>query len=366
MFYRFYVLQILVFSSGLARTTAIGYVMYRLGATPQQLGLTTSISLLGMLSGYFSIPYLRRDDLFLSAQRASLVLYGVMLFYTAYIIYAGHWGNFWIWTALSTMSSFIISVDQAARPLYIKTRFANTNYASIMKRDVLTLGVAKVLGFATGIFIVSKWWIVLIFLIGAAITYSMCRYASVLEKVGVVQTAENHTFKEFSYKTTVALHMLSFFLLFPINTQAVTYSKIWDIAFYWFLISSSLGNIVFNLCFSHSLELRKSFILYVVCLIAGLGLFLMPGYWVLLGSFMVGGVYASFTAISSARLYESGLATKYISRFYIAGSVVCIVGSYLLGALLENYSKNTVFILLMCTAALYLVLAYYSTRFTSK
>jgi len=347
--------------------------MYRLGASPQELGLMTSISMTGMVLGHFFTPHLQRyykdsNLVYAFSQKAVLWICVLLMLYTALGMYGNNWGNFWIWTIISTLSSFCISVEQASRPLFVKNSFPDINYSHIMRQDVLTMGVAKVLGFASGILIVSHLWVLFIFLIGALISYAMLFYAnkmikssSVIERLKAIKEPVSIL----SYKTTIAIHMLTYLLLFPINTQAVTYSKIWNVPFYWFFIAGSLGNVFFNLFLNKTvgLELRKAFVVYTFCLLAGFGLFLTAsGYEVLAGSFLVGGAYASFNALSSSRVYEGGFAAHYISRFYVAGSVICIAGSYLLGLGLEHMSKNSVFTILFCLSLLYFVIYIYDNK----
>lgn len=372
-FHRFYILQILVFSAGLARTTAFGYILYKLGASPKDLGLMTAISTAGMVLGYYSISYLHRlfkesNYLYLLTQKITFILSIILMIYMVCCICQNSWGNLWFWTFISTCFSFVISVEQTSRALFVKRSFPGLNYSSIMRQDVLTMGISKVLGFSTGFFIVSQLWVLFFFFLGFVITVVMFFYARQMLRKETIEIKPTKVtivhYKEMPYKVTVALHMLTYFLLFPINTQVVTYSKIWGLPFYWFFIVSSIGNVFFNLVVNKTvnLNLQKTFIVYIVLLSLGLSLFLVENNLVLLGAFITGGVYSILNTISSARLYETQGNTRHISRFYVLGSLTSIFGAYLFGISLEYFEKNTVFTGMVVFA----ILAYTSIYFYNK
>jgi MFS family permease len=360
-FYRFYVLQLLLFSAGLARGTAIGFVLYKLGVTPQALGLMTSIAMIGMLLGYWSSPYIhqifKKSYLVFNFAQYAVALSSLLLMtYIINCFYNNNWGNFWVWTAMSTIGSFLISVEQSSRPFFVKKSFPNINFSKIMRQDVLTMGVAKVLGFATGAIIISKLWVFFIFLFGFLISIAMIQYVKKVSQKPVIPLLETLSVslvveKKISYLITVGLHLITCLILFPINTQAITYAKIWNIPFYWFYICGSLGNVFFNIVINPrvGMGLGKSYVFYMVCLISGFTLFLTSSHGVLLGSFLVGGSYSSLNVLASSRLYEgtNKSGRNLISRFYLIGSFGCIIGSYMLGLSLEKLDKNTVFSILI-------------------
>ena len=123
---------------------------------------------------------------------------------------------------------------------------------------------------------------------------------------------------------------------------------------HWFYICGSLGNVFFNIVINPKvgIGLGKSYIFYLLCLVTGFSLFLTSNSWVLLGSFLVGGSYSSLNVLASSRLYEgTNKGTRnLVSRFYLIGSIGCIIGSYMLGEGLGNLDKNTVFSILIITS----------------
>lgn len=376
-FYRFYILQFLLLSSSLARGTAIGFMLYKLGVTPQQLGLMTSIAMCGMLLGYWATPYLHKklknpSLVFNFAQYAVALNSLLLMAYTANCFYHNNWGNYWFWTAISTIGSFFVSIDQLSRPLFVKKNFANVNFVKIMRQDALTMGIAKVIGFATGAIIVSKLWVLFIFLFGFLVSVGMIYYVKNISKRALESVVKSVSLfnilqKNISYFTTISIHVITCFILFPINTQAITYAKIWNIPFYWFYIFGSLGNVFFNVIISPrvGMSLGKSYLFYLLCLVSGFALFLTTSSWVLLGSFLVGGSYSSLSVLASSRLYEGTIkeSRNLISRFYIIGSIGCIIGSYILGSALGNLDKNTVFsALIIASVFSYGLLAFFTHR----
>ena len=357
-FYTFYILQILVFGSGLARATAIGFILFQLGVSPQQLGLMTAIATCGMLGGYWFTPYLHKivkysDVIFTIAQKAVSINSIILIIYTLFCIYEHTWGNFWFWTFMSTVGSFFISIEQSSRPLLVKKNFPTINFARIIRQDVLTMGLAKVLGFATGIFIISKFWVLFIFFIGLLSSIAMIAYINKISKreITVSLQEKNNDDKviDISYITTICMNIVTSFILFPINTQVITYAKIWHLPFYWFYICGSLGNVFFNAVINPrvGLTLGKAYAFYILCLLIGFSLFILDSYLVLIGSFLVGGAYSSLTTLGASRLYEGTSnhkrSSKLLSRYYVFGSLACIAGSYLLGVALGNFNKNIVF-----------------------
>ena len=376
-FYRFYILQFLLLSASLARGTAIGFVLYKLGVTPQQLGLMTSIAMGGMLLGYWATPYLHKtlknpSLVFNFAQYAVALNSLLLMVYTANCFYHNNWGNYWFWTAISTIGSFFVSIDQLSRPLFVKKNFANVNFVKIMRQDALTMGIAKVIGFATGAIIVSKLWVLFIFLFGFLVSVGMIYYVKNISKRALESVVKSVSLfnilqKNISYFTTISIHVITCFILFPINTQAITYAKIWNIPFYWFYICGSLGNVFFNVIISPrvGMSLGKSYLFHLACLVSGFALFLTTSSWVLLGSFLVGGSYSSLSVLASSRLYEGTVkeSRNLISRFYIIGSIGCIIGSYVLGSALGNLDKNTVFsALIIASVFSYGLLAFFTHR----
>ena len=241
-FYRFYILQLLLFSAGLARSTAIGFVLYKLGVSPQDLGLMTSIAMGGMLLGYWVTPYLhnvlKKSYLVFNFAQYAVALNSLLLMgYIIFCFFQDSWGNYWFWTMMSTIGSFFISIEQSSRPLFVKKSFPNINFSKIMRQDVLTMGIAKVMGFATGAIIVSKLWVFFVFLFGLLVSIAMIHYVKNISKKEIIPISQkiissNVIQKSISYVTTVFMHVITCIILFPINTQAITYAKIWNIPFY--------------------------------------------------------------------------------------------------------------------------------------
>lgn len=378
IFYRFYILQLLIFTASLSRGTAIGFVLYKLGVEPQELGLTASIAMGGMLIGYWATPHLQKllknsYLVFKLSQYALALNYFLLMIYISECMYHNYWGNYWFWTAMGTIISFFVSVEQYSRPLFVKDSFPHINFSKIIKQDVMTMGIAKIIGFSTGVIIVSSLWVFYIFLYGFLISLIMIYYIGkiskkndiiLFQKTSIVKIKKE---RKVDYITTIALHIINCLILFPINTQAITYAKVWNIPFYWFYISGAFGNVFFNI-FVNKLsgtDLGKYYLIYVACLVLGFSLFLTSGYWVLLGSFFVGASYSSLSILSSSRLYEGTFkgSNKSISRFYIMGCIGCIIGSYVLGFFLNKLDKNVVFtFLIVFTIVTYGLLALFTKK----
>ncbi len=387
-FYIFYLLQLFIFTSSLARSTAIGFVIYHLGASPQDLGLMTSIACFGLLAGYWATPKIHKalksaNLVFALAQKCLVFSSLILLAYTFWGIYKNDWGNFWVWAILNSIISSFTSIEQSSRPLMVKRAFSGANFSHIMRQDVLTLGMAKIIGFGAGAFILSKSWVLFTFFLCTIASLSMLHYIKIMRQKNlltpddklkesnliepipgenaVVMPQDNE--EKISYASTLSMHIVTCLLLFPISTQAITYSKIWNVPFYWFLVVSSLGNVLFNVVINprSGLKLKKAYLLYVTCIVIGFLLFLSQSIvLVLTGSFLVGGAYASLSALSTSRLYEGLNKTHksgvWISRFYIIGGVTTMIGGYLLGYALNHYNKNHVFIFLsLITIAFYYI-----------
>lgn len=361
-FYKFYILQLLLFSAGLAKGTAIGFILYKLGLSPKDLGVFTSLGTIGALLGHLFTPSIHKvlknpSSVFLLSQYAIALHSILLMLYILYCFYNNNFGNFWFWTVTSTISFIFVSVEQTSRPLLIKKNFPHVNFSKIMRQDVLTMGVAKVIGFSTGAVIVSNLWVFYIFLAGFLVSVAMINYVKKISKQAesklIINTSSITPIikKDISYMTTISMHLMTSFLLFPINTQAITYAKVWDIPFYWFYLSGALGNVFFNMLLGTKvgLNLGKYYLFYMACLVAGFSLFFISNHFVLLGSFLIGGAYSSLSILSTSRLYEgtSYIEKNLISRFYFLGSIVCIISSYLLGLAFGNLQKDTVFAILI-------------------
>lgn len=364
---KFYFMQWIIFVSSIAKGTAIGFITYKLNLTSMQLAVFAAMSTLGALGSYFISPYLRANSrnlelFFISTQALNFVFSLIGLGYSSWCYFNDSWGNFYIWLVLNFFLCLSIYLEPTARSIYVKKRFPNFDFAAIIKSDVFTMGGAKILGFAAGVFITSMISVVVVFLLNLLNIIWFWQYLTGelkkrpfrkvfsldLNSVGELAPVIE---KSFNFRNTVMLFSLNAFFFAAINTQSVTYAKMWDIPFYVFPVVSSIGNILFSIFLNAKLDLslKNGFEKYlVITVLGGLLIYFCSGLWVLLGFFLLGGVFSTMHVYSNARMYssEEGKSTKVVAAYYLSYNILFAIASLLFGFAMTYVSPPIFFLVL--------------------
>lgn len=363
---KFYFIQWVMFFSSITKGTAIGYVTYKLQLSAIELAIFAAMSTLGALGTYIISPILRKntrnvETFFASTQIINIFFTLIAFSYSIFCYLTNTWGNFYFWLVINFFLCLSLYLEPTARSIYVKRRFPNFNFADITRSDVMTMGFAKIMGFGAGVFIVSSFAVVSVYFLNLLTLVYFLVYLLKKVKIRPFRKLKEDVVKSvevvnLDYKTTIMLLVLNASFFTALNTQTVTYNLLWAVPFYLFAVCGSIGNIIFSFLLNKNvdLSLKNGFNKYIFLTILGYSLlYLLDGYWTLIGFAVLGGVGSSLHLFSNARLYSSkqGQDTKTVSMYYLTYNVAFALASLLFGLLLEYVGVKNVFLIYMVVPA---------------
>lgn len=392
------------FVCGLMRAVAIGTIAYNLHASALQIGILACSGAVGLLFGYLISRFRgvnhQSHKIYEYSQIGLMACTFAMFVYCLWCFFQNSWGQLLVWNILSFLIHFFISSEQSIRPIMCHKVWvsAKIKYQEIIRQDIFVLGIAKVVGFAFGglfhtmplISIVALSQILSCLALVLFLRFICTQFLlssipqntkNTLEDSQINAAAplaslypnnllpnQSNEIKK-SYYITLSLHIYIALLITPISTQAPTYSRIFDIPFFWLLVASAMGNVVFNLSVAKKqiLTLSSQYGFYVFMFTAGCALFLLPHYlFALLACFLVGFAYSALSTLSSSRLYEQvshlPSSARLISNYYITGALSACVSYWVLGFLLDHFAFNTVFLLLISCAIIFSIVIFNKSK----